>query len=480
MVTRAASGVPLGSGPARPDPAMWLLPLLSLVCKVAGRVFYRLSVSGGSVPSTGPVLLVANHPNSLLDPVLVVAAAGRAVRFLAKAPLMRDPQVGWLVRGAGSIPVYRRQDNPGKVAQNLDTFRAVHAALGEGSAVGIFPEGISHSQPSISRLKTGAARIALGGAARAGGAFPIVPVGIVPERKEKFRSEMLVVVGDSIEWDDLAEAGDADREAVRELTDRIEAGLRLVTLNLEAWEDQPLVEAAEEIWSRWACADPTPAARVKRLEVTTRILRDIRHGDDAVGSELHLALGRHLKKLRRLGLRPAELSVDARISAHAGWVLRRAYLVGLLSLIPLFLTLVVFFVPYRVTDRLTRLADQEEDRVSTYKLLTGILVYAAWLLPLVVLVSVWISMLWGLLALAALPLLGLWGNVLRERWRGAWEDVDRFRRVRRVRGWLETLRAEQDDLAWRLDEVFRSHDSGALLESHGDGQGDGNTAKDHE
>jgi glycerol-3-phosphate O-acyltransferase/dihydroxyacetone phosphate acyltransferase len=87
------------------DPRMWLLPLFSVIAKLAARVYYRIRFGGAPVPATGPVLLVANHPNSLLDPTLVVASAGRPVRFMAKAPLFSDRKIGWLVRAAGAIPV---------------------------------------------------------------------------------------------------------------------------------------------------------------------------------------------------------------------------------------------------------------------------------------------------------------------------------------------------------------------------------------
>ena len=66
---------------------MWLLPVFSGVCSAATRLFYRFEVRGPAPPGTGPLLLLANHPNSLVDPALVSAAAGRRVRFLAKAPL---------------------------------------------------------------------------------------------------------------------------------------------------------------------------------------------------------------------------------------------------------------------------------------------------------------------------------------------------------------------------------------------------------
>ena len=130
------------------DLPVWLLPFFPEFSKLATTTFYRLGIAGGKVPAEGPVLLVANHPNSLMDPALVAAVAGRPVRFLAKAPLFTDPMVGWLVRGSGAIPVYRRADDEAEVAKNEDSFRAVYSVLAEGAAVAIFPEG-HQPQPAL-------------------------------------------------------------------------------------------------------------------------------------------------------------------------------------------------------------------------------------------------------------------------------------------------------------------------------------------
>ena len=114
--------------------------------------------------------------------------------------------------------------------------------------MGIFPEGISHSDASIAPLKTGAARMALGAFAVTNEPFPIVPVGLVFRRKDIFRSAAHVIVGTEVSWSDLASRGVDDQEAVRELTGRIGDALRGVTVNLEQWADQPIAECAVRIW----------------------------------------------------------------------------------------------------------------------------------------------------------------------------------------------------------------------------------------
>ena len=64
-------------------------------------LFYRVERLGPPLPE-GPLLLVGNHPNGLLDPAVVATTAGRAPRFLAKSSLFTLPVVNWFVTGAAS------------------------------------------------------------------------------------------------------------------------------------------------------------------------------------------------------------------------------------------------------------------------------------------------------------------------------------------------------------------------------------------
>src|SRR5690606_22311799 len=123
-------------------------------------------VAGPAIPD-GPVIVVANHPNSLLDPLILFRVAGRPTRPLAKAPLFEQALLGTVLRGLGGLPVYRKQDDPSLMQQNEDAFRAAVSALHEGDAIQIYPEGRSHSESSIAPLRTGAARIAFAAESRA-------------------------------------------------------------------------------------------------------------------------------------------------------------------------------------------------------------------------------------------------------------------------------------------------------------------------
>ncbi|HEX2204781.1 MAG TPA: lysophospholipid acyltransferase family protein [Longimicrobium sp.] len=433
---------------------MWLLPVFSSVARNALRVFYRFSSAGGRVPREGPVLLVANHPNSLLDPGMVVAVARRPVRFMAKAPLFTDPLVGWLVRGAGAVPVYRKQDDPAAMGQNDDTFLAVWDALAGGDAVGIFPEGISHDAPALAPLKTGAARIALGAALRTGGAFPVVPVGLSFRHKGTFRSEALAVVGEPVAWDDLAHAGPEDREAVPELTRRIEAALRAVTLNLERWEDAPLVEMAEAVYAAELPVSPNPADRVARLRQATEGLARLRAEERAEWNAVAREVAAHGRLLKVLGLRPRELKAAPRTLGAAVWTARNLLFFALAAPVAS-LGVALYWVPYRLTGVLEAKGKHSPDVRATFKLLVGGALSIAWTLVLIGAAAALGGWIGALSAAVALPLIGVTTLHVVEHWRRAVADARYFLLRTRRRETLDALRQRQRALAERLHALWK-------------------------
>jgi 1-acyl-sn-glycerol-3-phosphate acyltransferase len=222
--------------------------------------------------------VVANHPNSLVDPLILFKTMERPTRPLAKAPLFRKRGLGFILRGMGGLPLYRREDDPTLTGRNRSTFDAAVAALHRGEAIQIYPEGLTHSEPSLASIRTGAARIAF--QAEEEGMWQlgltILPVGLTYRRKTFFRGEAVALVGNPIRPADLRTLrAENDREAVRELTHRIREGLEEVTLNLESDEERELVEVVERIYARetgmvgWRERDPL-GERMPRLQLFAR------------------------------------------------------------------------------------------------------------------------------------------------------------------------------------------------------------------
>lgn len=162
----------------------------------------QMQIDGADqIPKSGPLLLCANHPNSLLDPVLVGFVAGRPVRFLAKAPLFSMPVLGSMMRALGMIPAFRGRDSAREVGRNTASLDQATNILLQQGAVGIFPEGLSHDRVGVEMVRSGASRMALSAHEQGLKELLIAPIGLNYEDKERFRSAIWIQIGDPINLD---------------------------------------------------------------------------------------------------------------------------------------------------------------------------------------------------------------------------------------------------------------------------------------
>ena len=202
------------------------------------------------VPPGGPVLLCINHPNNLIDSLLVGGVLSRKVHYLATAALFRNPVVARFLSTCGAIPVYRKQDDPTKMDKNVDAFAACFRALEAGRLVGIYPEGTTHSESRVQRIKTGASRIALDyQAAARGGPLTLIPVGLSFDARKSFRSRVRVSFGEPIPVAPYAAVHREDpARAVEALTTAIQEGMEAEILQVARPERQDLIRALEQIY----------------------------------------------------------------------------------------------------------------------------------------------------------------------------------------------------------------------------------------
>lgn len=109
----------------------------------------------------GPLLLVANHPNSFLDAIIIAAHFKAPVHFLARGDAFRKPWHNALLRLLQMIPIYRISEGRENLHRNEGAFEQSAALLRQNQIVLIFIEGICVHTHSLQPFKKGAARIAL-------------------------------------------------------------------------------------------------------------------------------------------------------------------------------------------------------------------------------------------------------------------------------------------------------------------------------
>ena len=201
------------------------------------------------MPAGGALLLCINHPNNLIDSVLVGAVLRRKVHYMATSALFRNPLVARFLLAAGAIPVYRKQDDPEKMSRNTDAFEACYAVFDRGQVVAIYPEGTTHSEARVQRIKTGAARIALAYEERRPGALTLLPVGLTVEARKSFRARVLVSFGTPIAVAPyLAPYREDPAKAVQALTDAIQWGMEAEVVHVDRIEAAALVEAVQQLY----------------------------------------------------------------------------------------------------------------------------------------------------------------------------------------------------------------------------------------
>lgn len=419
--------------------------------------FRRRPPRGPPIPETGPVVIVANHPNGIIDPLIVTRTTRRRVRFLAKAPLFRRPLIGFFLRRVRALPVFRRADNLGMDGNRI-MFAAVAESLAAGEVICLFPEGVSHDEPGLMPLKTGAARMVLNAEAATDWALGVrvVPLGITFRDKAVFRSEVATEQGEPFTATDLRQAYASDpKVAVRTLTARIDEGLRRVTLNLERWDDLPLLQLAAALRPSDDEVERDTAARVREYAAAARILEE--HEPERV-ARLRRRIRRFHHDLQSLGLPADRLTPEYRASGVARFVLTQ--MLALIVGTPVALAGLAFYgLPFVLSSLLARRVNPTGPLAASVKLLGSILVYLLWHLGWTAASLTTIGWVGPLLVWIALPLCGLYAiRYFSERWRA-------FREVRRFVQWISgrhralvaDLTRERASILGALDDAYAAY-----------------------
>lgn len=207
----------------------WAIAVAVAIIKPTLLLLTKQKWVGGeqNFPADEGCVVVVNHL-SHVDPLTTALLSydhGRIPRFLIKSGLFKNKALGFFLKQAGQIPVYRES------AGAAGAYDAAVAAVRHGQAVLIYPEATITRDPDLwpMRGKSGAARIALETGC------PVVPVGqwgaqaiLPPYTKRPFlfpRKTIVARIGAPVDLSDLAAKQPRTAEVVNEATDRIMAAI---------------------------------------------------------------------------------------------------------------------------------------------------------------------------------------------------------------------------------------------------------------
>lgn len=158
--------------------------------RLALRIFCtKTTVTGReSLAIAGPMLLVANHPNSFLDAIVIGAQFDRPVHFLARGDAFHKPWHNTLLRLLNMIPIYRLREGKENLHLNERAFRRSKEVLTGGGIVLIFIEGICLNTHQLQPFKKGAGRITWENRKLPG--FSVLPMGIAFDHFRRFGKEV--------------------------------------------------------------------------------------------------------------------------------------------------------------------------------------------------------------------------------------------------------------------------------------------------
>lgn len=357
--------------------------ILAWFLRVVTRVFFRQVEIVGleNIPPAGGVLFAGNHPNSLIDPILIITSCGRKVHFAAKDALFKGRLMRAVLRGLGAVPIQRRDDRdgtpprdapaqpvPAPAPDNESAFAAMFAVLESGGAIGIFPEGLSHDDSQLAKLKTGAARLALGGAHRAAAPISIVPCGLTFIHPRRFRSRVLVQYGPPIV---VSPQAPPTADAVRALTAELDGALRRLTINAPDWETVRALDIVRRLYQ------PLEISIGDRVELARRF--NTHYGAVAADPrviELMRRVRTYQVQLDELGITDRELARELSNREIAARMTRHLSLLGFW--LPLMVPGAPLHVPAVAFARIAgpRLTPRK-DVIATTKLLSGMLLVLA-------------------------------------------------------------------------------------------------------
>ena len=183
---------------------------LRILVKISLKGYFNKIVIEGkeNIPKNTPILLVANHQNALIDPLLLATHTGLKPSFLTRASVFKKSFVAKLLNFIHMLPVYRVRDGFSTIQQNQTTFDQTYEVLQKNGTVIIFAEGSHSLIRNLRPLSKGFTRIIFGALEQNPELdLTIIPVGLNYAKAEDFAESVAIHYGKPLAVKDFLKDG---------------------------------------------------------------------------------------------------------------------------------------------------------------------------------------------------------------------------------------------------------------------------------
>ena len=309
--------------------------ILKNISKLALKVYFRkIHIEGReNIPKNGPFLIVANHPSSFLDPVSIAVLVKQKISFLAGGFMFKNKFVASLLRGLNMVAIYRAQDNPEMLSNNDNVFKDCYKKLSEKGAIMIFPEGTSEMERRLRKVKTGAARIALGAEKENDYNLDvkILPIGLNYSKSSRFRSELVINIGTPINVLDYKENHQKNQvEAVQNLTKDIENNIKKLIVAIDEKEYDELIERVESIYKTelFKTTSTNENHNITKIKISQEIVEAVKHfqqNEPKLFDDAKFRIDSYFDKLSKTNLSDKTIKQNLQNENLFGYILKSVF-----------------------------------------------------------------------------------------------------------------------------------------------------------
>lgn len=367
-----------------------LYKILRQITATLFKIYFRkiYLIDAHKLPTRGPVLLSCNHPMAFSEACLLACFLDRPLYFLVRGDVFKKGW-DWFLQATNQIPIYRFRDGFTNMRRNRESFVKAYEALADDKALLIFSEGNTRLQKRLFPLQKGLSRLAFGAyTEKEVKEIQIVPVGVNYADGQRFRSDVLIKVGDAIPLQNYLVLYENDPvEAGKQLTEDLYHAMHPLVIHLESAEDEKLADrlfALYEIQHQdpaWPVVDPSG----ERLEREKNIAKKINDLSESQKSEIERLAREATITQRKIPLKLVLVLILGLPVAVSGW---------LLNAIP-------FFLAKEIANKKVR----QVEFYTPVRMGLNLIFYLVWLtLSLIILLFIfgWIA----LIAIWILPLTG--------------------------------------------------------------------------